>query len=212
VAELDGGVMPRNDENNDTLSLIFKARIESSEKEAMYWLWLGSAYSILLSRAPDISAYELDLERAYGAAKQVVMELWAIRAFLVKLNIEINSFDEIVPNLKAFRDAIAHIDERAEGTMLVRGAMRANIISSKTSLAGGLLTTADGIRWTGLNYCYGLIGSLDGLCTTFGLIRDWIITNTDQGAIEIQLTSDLFERLDNFIRAKAMKQLTRAYE
>jgi hypothetical protein len=152
-------------------------------------------------------AYELNLERAYGAAKQIVMELWAIRAFLIKLNIEIDSFDEIVPNLKAFRDAIAHIDERAEGTMLVRGNTRADIIRSKTSLAGGLLTSADGIRWTGLNYCHGLIGSSDGLYTAFGLVRDWIITNTDRGAIEIQLTSDLFEKLDNLIRSKATKRL-----
>jgi hypothetical protein len=34
----DGVVMPKNDENDDTLSLIFKSRIESDEKEAMYWL------------------------------------------------------------------------------------------------------------------------------------------------------------------------------
>jgi hypothetical protein len=196
--------------NDDTLSLIFKVRIESGDKEAMYWLWLGSAYSILLDRASDILAYELNLQRAYSAAKPIVMELWTIRAFLIKLNIEIDAFDEIVPKLKTFRDSIAHIDERAEGMMLVRGNTRANIVGSKTSLAGGLLTTADGIYWTGLNYCYGLIGSSDGLHTAFGLVRDWIITNTDKGAVEIQLTSGLFERLDNLIRSEVIKRLTRA--
>jgi hypothetical protein len=178
----------------------------SNYKESMYWLWLGSAYSILQSRVPDILAYELNIERAYGAAKQIVMELWAIRAFLIKLNIEVDCFDVIAPNLKAFRDAIAHIDERAEGTMLVQKSTRANVIRSKTSLAGGLLTTADGVHWIGFNYCYGLIGSSDGLYTPFGLIRDWIITNTDRGAVELQLTSGFFDKLDNFIKSKASKQ------
>jgi hypothetical protein len=105
-----------------------------------------------------------------------------------------------VPNLKAFRDAIAHIDERADGTMLVRGAP-ATIMRSKTSLAGGLLETADGIHWSGFRFCYGMIGSTDGLYTTFGLIRDWIITNTDHGAVELQLTAKLFEQLDDFVRS-----------
>ncbi len=108
-------------ESGDTLSAIFEAQIGSNETDRLYWLWLGSAYSILRSRASDICEYRSNLERSYGAAKQIVMELWAIRAFLSRLKIETDSFDKIVPNLKAFRDAIAHIDERAEGKMLVRG-------------------------------------------------------------------------------------------
>jgi hypothetical protein len=188
-SKLDEGSM----ENHDTSSVIFSARVRSSEQEGIYWLWLGSAYGILQSRVPDIFAYESNLERSYGAAKQIVMELWAIRAFLLKLHIATDCFDKIVPNLKAFRDAIAHIDERAEGTILVRRGMRENLIRSKASLAGGLLKTNDGVHWTGLEYCYGLIGSSEGLYTAFGLIRDWIITNTDQGAVE----------LDEFIKSVA---------
>jgi hypothetical protein len=191
-------------ENNDTLSMIFKAQTTANEKDRMYWLWLGSAYSILRSRIPEISAYESDLERSYGAAKQIVIELWAIRAFLIKLRIETDRFDRLIPNLKSFRDAIAHIDERAEGTMSI-GNKSARTMPSNTSLAGGLLKTADGIHWTGFNYCYGLTGSSDGLYTAFGLVRDWIITNTDQGAVELELTATLFERLDELIRSKAIE-------
>jgi hypothetical protein len=197
-------------ESHDTASIIFNARVRSSEKDGMYWLWLGSAYSILQNRVPDIFAYESNLERSYGAAKQIVMELWAIRAFLVKLHIATDGLDNIAPNLKAFRDAIAHIDERAEGTMLARKGIRENIIRSRTSLAGGLLKTNDGVHWTGFDYCYGLIGSSEGLHTAFGLIRDWIITSTDQGAVELQLTSGLFEKLDEFIKAVAQGRISEA--
>jgi hypothetical protein len=102
-------------ESHETASIIFNARLRSSEKDGMYWLWLGSAYSILQSRVPDMVAYEKNLERSYGAAKQIITELWAIRAFLIKLHIATDRLDKIAPNLKAFRDAIAHIDERAGG-------------------------------------------------------------------------------------------------
>lgn len=187
---------------SDTLSAIFKAQTGSNEKNSFFWLWLGSAYSILRTRVPDISAYKSDIERSYGAAKQIVMELWAIRSFLIKLRIQTDNFDRMVPNLKAFRDAIAHIDERAEGTMLLRRAKKPTSRTT-TSLAGGHLTSADGIHWTGLNYCYGLIGSRDGLYTAFGMVRDWIITNTDSGAVELQLGDDFFERLDGLIRSIA---------
>ena len=140
--------------------------------------------------------------------KQIVMELWAIRAFLVKLHIATDRFDRITSNLKAFRDAIAHIDERAEGTKSARKEMRENIIRSRTSLAGGLLKTKDGVHWTGFDYCYGLIGSSEGLYTAFGLIRDWIITNTDQGAVELQLTSGLFGKIDEFIKIVALARIS----
>jgi hypothetical protein len=190
-------------ESRDTASLIFDARAKSNEKDGIYWLWLGSAYSILRSRMPDIFAYELNLERAYGAAKQIVMELWGIYALLVKLHIATDRFDKIVPNLKAFRDAIAHIDERAEGTILKRRGIRENIMRSRTSFAGGLLTTNDGVHWSGFDHCYGLIGSSEGLYSAFGLIRNWIITNTDEGAVELQLTKELFEELDEFIKSAA---------
>jgi hypothetical protein len=190
-------------ESGDTLSVIFKAQTRSSEGDRLFWLWLGSAYSILLSRAPDISAYSSNIERSYGAAKQIVMELWTIRAFFTKLKIQTARFDEVVPNLKAFRDAIAHIDERAEGMMLLRGGVKTPVAPGKTSLAGGYLTTIDGHHWNGLNYCYGLIGSRDGLYTAFGMVRDWIITNTDLGAVELQLNDDFFENLDDLIRIVA---------
>ena len=137
-------------DRRDTASIVFKAQVRSSEKDGMYWLWLGSAYSILQSRVPDLFAYESNLERSYGAAKQIVMELWAIRAFLVKLHIATDCIDIIAPNLKTFRNAVAHIDERAEGTILARKGIRENIIRSRTSLAGGLLKTNDGVHWTGL--------------------------------------------------------------
>ena len=168
----------------------------SNEKNEIYWLWLDSAYSILRSRVPDLLAYPSNLERAYAAAKQIVMELWAIRAFFVKLGIGSDHLDKIVPNLKAFRDAIAHIDERAEGTMLVGKGTRTYLVPGQKSLAGGLLQSIDGVHWTGFNYCYGLIGSKDGLWTTFGLIRDWVVTNTYQGVVELHLNEDLFEKLD----------------
>jgi hypothetical protein len=93
--------------DDETLSIIFNAQAAANEKDRMYWLWLGSAYSILRSRVPDIFTYQSDLERSYGAAKQIVMELWTIRAFLIKLKIGTDDFDKIIPNLKAFRDAIA---------------------------------------------------------------------------------------------------------
>lgn len=188
--------------DDETLSTIFSAQVAADEKNQMYWLWLGSAYSILKNRAPDIFSYQLDLERAYSAAKQIVMELWAIRAFLAKLKIGTDEFDRIVPNLKAFRDAIAHIDERADGAMLVQGRPAATR-RSKASVAGGLLTTKDGVHWSGLKFCYGLIGSSDGLYTPFGLIRDWIVTNTEQGVVELQLTPALFDELDEFIKSVA---------
>lgn len=197
-------------ESHDTASIIFNARLRSNEKDSMYWLWLGSAYSILQSRVPDVFEYESNLERSYGAAKQIIMELWAIRAFLIKLRIATDRLDKIAPNLKAFRDAIAHIDERAEGTILTRRRSRENIIRSRTSLAGGLLKTNDGVHWTGFEFCYGIIGSTEGLYSAFGLIRDWIITNTDQGAVELQLTSGLFEKLDEFIKAVAKGQISEA--
>jgi hypothetical protein len=193
-------------ESDDVSSVIAEAKSSSSEKDRLYWLWLESAYSILQSRVPDIPAYKSNLERAYGAAKQIVMELWAIRAFFVKLRIETGCLDKIVPNLKAFRDAIAHVDERAEGTMLVRGGTQTHVAPGKTCLAGGLLKSTDGVHWTGFNYCYGLIGSADGLYTTFGLVRDWIITNTDKGVVELQLTKDLFEELDELIMSKKQQR------
>jgi hypothetical protein len=192
-------------ESGDTLSVIFEAQIRSNERDRLYWLWLGSAYGILRSRASDIREYRSNLERSYGAAKQIVMELWAIRAFLIKLKIRTDSFDSIIPDLKAFRDAIAHIDERAEGMMLVRRGARTPIVPSKTSLAGGHLTTTDGIHWSGLNYCYGLIGCSDGLYTAFGLVRDWIITNTDHGAVELHLSVGFFKKLDKLIKSVADK-------
>ncbi len=190
--------------DDETLSIIFNAQAAANEKDRMYWLWLGSAYSILRSRVPDIFTYHSDLERSYGAAKQIVMELWTIRAFLIKLKIGTNDFDKIIPNLKAFRDAIAHIDERADGTMLVERKL-ATIKRSKTSLAGGLLETDDGVHWSGFKFCYGVIGSSDSLYTAFGLIRDWIITNTERGAVELQLTLGLFEQLDEFLRLTARR-------
>jgi hypothetical protein len=188
--------------NDDALAAMSGAQIMASGKDQLYWLWLSSAYAILRSRVPDISAYQLDLERSYGAAKQIVMELWAIRAFLIKLRIEVDKFDKIIPNLKAFRDAIAHVDERADGMLLINK-KPTSILKSKTSLAGGLLQTDDGIHWTGFKFCYGIIGSSDGLYTAFGMVRDWIVTNTDQGAVELQLTSNLFAKLDEFIKTTA---------
>jgi hypothetical protein len=44
-------------DRRDTASIVFKAQVRSSEKDGMYWLWLGSAYSILQSRVPDLFAY-----------------------------------------------------------------------------------------------------------------------------------------------------------
>jgi len=81
----------------------------------------------------------------------------------------------------------------------------ATIKRSKTSLAGGLLETDDGVHWSGFKFCYGLIGSSDSLYTAFGLIRDWIITNTERGAVELQLTPGLFEQLDEFLRLTARR-------
>ena len=83
--------------DDETLSIIFNAQAAANEKDRMYWLWLGSAYSILRSRVPDIFTYQSDLERPYGAAKQIVMELWTIRTFLIKLKIGTDDFDKIIP-------------------------------------------------------------------------------------------------------------------
>jgi hypothetical protein len=195
-------------QSHDTAAIIFNARIKSSERGGMYWLWLRSAYSILKNRVPDIFAHESDLERSYSAAKQIVMELWTIRALLIKLQINTVRFDTIAPNLKAFRNAIAHIDERAKEKILARGRKRESIVRSRTSLAGGQLGTDDGVHWAGFDYCYGLVGSSIGLYTPFGLVRDWIITNTDQGAVELQLTSRLFEKLDELIRDAAVGKIS----
>jgi hypothetical protein len=43
--------------DDETLSIIFNAQAAANEKDRMYWLWLGSAYSILRSRVPDIFTY-----------------------------------------------------------------------------------------------------------------------------------------------------------
>jgi hypothetical protein len=40
------------------------------------------------------------------------------------------------------------------------------------------------------------------------LVRDWIITNTNQGAVELQLTSRLFEKLDELIRDAAVGKIS----
>ncbi|MGH6672429.1 MAG: hypothetical protein ACRECV_10725 [Xanthobacteraceae bacterium] len=189
-------------DDHDTLRTIANAQTTASEKDQLYWLWLSSAYSILRSRVPDIFGYQLDLERSYGAAKQIVMELWAIRSFLIKLRVNLEEFDKLIPNIRAFRDAIAHIDERAEGMLVIKGKQKP-ISKSRASLAGGLLQSDDGVHWTGFKFCYGIIGTSDGLYTTFGLVRDWIVTNTDGGAVELQLTPNLFAELDKFIRRMA---------
>jgi hypothetical protein len=195
--------------DDDTLSIIFDAQVTANEKDRMYWLWLGSAYGILRNRSLDVFSYQSDLERAYGAAKQIIMELWTVRAFLAKLKISTEGFDKLVPSLKSFRDAIAHIDERTDGTMLISGKSAATQ-RSKASMAGGILATEDGIHWSGFKFCYGIIGSSDGLHTPFGLVRDWIITNTDQGPVELQLTPKLFDRLDELIKSIAAGRIGEA--
>lgn len=168
-------------------------------KRDRYLNWLRISYAIIQNRVPDILNYESDMQRAYEAAKQIIIELWTVRSFLLKLGLQAEKFDDILPNLKIFRDAIAHIDERSDETMRVGGGPR-ETKRARNTLAGGLLTTDDGVRWSGFRYCYGLIGSETGLYTPFGLIRNWAVTNTTQGAVELLLDANLFSRLNNFLR------------
>ncbi len=191
---------------SNTNDAVWKATQKcKSDSHRMYWMWLSFSLEFAHKQVPRVLAFRADSQSAYEAARILVMEWWTVRAFLKKLGLSTSNFDTTLKDLKAFRDALAHSDERSDGLIKVSGVK--GLVSTQnamSSVAGGLLSTTNGVDWnlSGATSITGLHMS-QGLHCIFGMVDDWIITNTDQGAVQIHLSQKLFDDVDRMVEAEA---------
>ncbi len=144
----------------------------------------------------------IDLEIIFS--RSFILELWTIRSLLKKIAPnEVQSFDNVYPKVKYFRDALAHIEERAEEKIKVNREFK-DVKWEKIEAAGGLLTSNDGgSSWVGkqkrMLFNVHISGG-KGLYTSFGIIDDWFITSTDEGIVDIEISDAVFNNYILFIR------------
>ena len=137
-------------------------------------------------------------------AKALTMSLWMARQHLNKMNSSaVGAFDAIFPGVKTFRDALAHLDERADEQIRVpksKGPVAAAWEGSVTSFCGGTLVHAGGSVW---NVTAATVDTIDisdqGLFTGFGLIDDYVITCDSNGLVEIDLSEQRLNALRVFL-------------
>lgn len=131
---------------------------------------------------------------AYGYAKLVILETSTIRALLkYTFDAQTEAIDKHWPSLKIFRDAVAHLDERAKGTMWVKR-KSIPLRPGRGSIAGGLAKSSDGKTWDisascVFNFHFDGVGAL----TPLGMLDHYLLTNTDSGIEEIPLEDTLLD-------------------
>lgn len=145
-----------------------------------------------------------DKFQAYGYAKLTVFELWTVRIILTKLGLDLSYFDkELFPDIKSFRDALAHLDERIEGNIRIN---RKNVpVKWETqTVADGKLTSSDGGKsWIGKGSLFNIsFDGSKGAHSPFGLVNDHLIINTEEGMLDYKLTPEVFKKLNDWLFEK----------
>lgn len=195
-------ILPCKKENNLKYLLdkiLYKQR-ECNPDDVDFFKNLGICLSILefLSFNFFISLRTRKSIKAYSFAKSLVFELWTVRIILAKLKINLSGFDDIFPNIKKFRDALAHFDERIEGKIIKnKNQVAKTVKGARKSVAGGLLQSPDhGKSWYGNPTVAVNISILDdGLISPFAIMDHHFIINDENGAVDIELKEDKFIRL-----------------
>jgi hypothetical protein len=148
---------------------------------------------------------EPDGEKAIGFAKLTIMELWTIRELLECIGLSVETdYDIRLPNLKNLRDAYAHIKERIQGIEKPRGQPRQTLVWETRSIANGKMTSIDGVTWNA--NCIRLfnldINGAFGAMLIFGLVDNFLVCNSSNGLLEIELDINLLTDIINITDSK----------
>ena len=141
---------------------------------------------------------------AVGYAKLFIMELWTLRELFVELGLPTQKLDILVPDLKLMRDAYAHIKERLQGSEKPFKSPPKRLLHEKYSAAGGKLKSKDGKNWhmggggsTRIFNC--TFSGNEGFMSVFGIVDDFLICNSSNGLLEVQINHDLSEEILAFV-------------
>jgi hypothetical protein len=108
-----------------------------------YWKNIGFSYRVIENCITQFNI-EKELIIAAGYAKLMIMELWMIKELLTGLGKSSSELDALIPDLKKFRDAYAHLKERVEGIERPNWKTQIPLNSDQESVANGILKKGEG--------------------------------------------------------------------
>jgi hypothetical protein len=172
--------------------------------EKKYWTNISIAITAIQHSIEKFNT-ETDGQIAIGYAKLCIMELWTIRELLLCLNKSTTTdFDILIPRLKDFRDAYAHLKERIQGIEKKFHQPKTQINWETRNIANGKITSDDGINWN-MNCSRSFNLSFSGqygAMVIFDLADNYVICNTSCGVIEMELNQTLFQEIIKVIDTK----------
>jgi len=129
------------------------------------------------------------------------MELWTIEQMFNGLGKPTSEFELVIPDLKKFRDAYAHIKERVEGIEKPFNQPKAILKREKTNVANGAWTSIDGGKtWNSKpgTHTFNFNGK-DGMLAIFGIVNDYLICNSSGNLLELKIDNSLLEKIKEVI-------------
>lgn len=146
---------------------------------------------------------ERNLAIAAGYGKLLIMELWTLRELFICLKISTTELDNLIPNLKEFRDAYAHIKERIEGFEMPFNKPKTSLNLVHKTLANGALVSTDGKNWkivNGFSRMFNLkMDGNSGVLVIFGIINNYLICNSSSYLLELEITPALSAQINDVV-------------
>jgi hypothetical protein len=179
---------------------LWRCQIDSkyTTQEQRFWKVIGTSLACIIHANRQFNNPEIHPEIAIGYGKLFIMELWTIKTHVEKLKLDISQFNKIAPRLVDWRDSYAHLEERTNRVEVRRRKLEVPLKGEKKSIAGGLLTRTSEGNWDIQGPCklYNFeFNGQSGAMSIFGSVNDYMICNSANDLLEIQINEALLDRI-----------------